>query len=64
MHETIGLIFDLLPPLREWGKFYKKKSYPQISDVNNIIQKFYPKFFIQNVLDLFYTSLYINFCNL
>ena len=38
--------------LYEWGKFhpkkFSKKSYPQICDVKNIIQKSYPKLFYPN----------------
>ena len=39
-----------------------KKSYPQISHINNIIQKFYV-IFIQNLRDLFYVTLYEQFSN-
>ena len=53
--------------IKEWGKFYPKKVIQiwrlklstQISHVKIFIQKFYPKnFFIQNLCDLFYVTLY------
>ena len=36
-----------------------KKSYPQISHVKNIIQKFFTIFFIHNVRDLLFITLYL-----
>ena len=42
-------------------KKLSKKSYSQISHIKNIIQKFYQNFFIQNIRDLFYITLYEGF---
>ena len=49
--------------INEWGKFYpkklSKKSYPQISDVKNFIEKFYPKFVLSQMYTTYSTSLYM-----
>ena len=40
-------------------KKLSKKSYPQISDEKNIIQKFYPKMFLSKMYATYSMSLYI-----
>ena len=56
----IGIAFNTFgTTFCQYSKFYKKKKL-STSHVKNIIQKFYPKFFIQNVHDLFFVTLYID----
>ena len=55
--KTSSAYFTLINTHQQNGKVnFIQKSYPQISDVKNIMQKFYPNFFIQNVSDLLYVT--------
>ena len=43
-------------------KKLSKKSYPQVSDIKNIIQKFYPKKSLSKIYATYSTSLYVTNC--